>query len=87
MPALTNKIEPITDMLLDSALSADLNVQDFIPKVFYDTAVYKRDASNLYFAKTDVVDPAAIRAGGFDIFGLPMQANVLTLMGLSGDCF
>ena len=79
MPALTNKIEPITDMVLDGALSADLNVKDFIPKVFFDTAVYKRDASNLHFEKTDVVDPAAIKAAGFDIFGLPMQANVLTL--------
>jgi multiple sugar transport system substrate-binding protein len=79
MPALTNKIEPITDMVLDSALSGDLDIKDFIPKVFFDTAVYKRDASNLHFDKSDVVDPAAIKAGGFDIFGLPMQANVLTL--------
>ena len=79
MPALTNKIEPITDMVLDPALSADLDIQDFIPKVFFDTAVYKKDASNLHFDKTEVIDPAAIKTGGFDIFGLPMQANVLTL--------
>jgi len=79
MPALTNKIEPITDMVLDSAVSADLDIKDFIPKVFFDTAVYKRDASNLHFDKSDVVDPAAIKAAGFDIYGLPMQANVLTL--------
>ena len=38
--ALTNKIEPITDMVLDSAVSADLDIKDFIPKVFFDTAVY-----------------------------------------------
>ena len=61
MPALTNKIEPITDMVLDSALSADLNIKDFIPKVFFDTAVYKRDASNLHFDKADVVDPLRSR--------------------------
>jgi multiple sugar transport system substrate-binding protein len=79
MPALTHKIEPITDMVLDSALSADLDVKDFIAKVFFDTAVYKRDASYLHFKETDVVDPAAIKAAGFDIFGLPIQANVLTL--------
>src|ERR1700744_1088765 len=79
MPALTNKIEPITDMVLDGSLSADLDYKDFIPKVFFDTAVYKRDASNLHFDKSDVVDPAAIKAAGFDIYGLPMQANVLTL--------
>ena len=46
MPALTNKIEPITDMVLDSDLSADLDLADFIPKVFFDTAVFKRDASH-----------------------------------------
>jgi multiple sugar transport system substrate-binding protein len=79
MPALTHKIEPITDMVLDSALSEKLDIKDFIPKVFFDTAVYKTDASHLHFDKTDVIDPAAIKAGGFDIFGLPMQANVLTL--------
>ena len=79
MPALTHKIEPITAMILDPALSEKLEIKDFIPKVFFDTAVYKKDASSLHFDKTDIVDPAAIKAGGFDIFGLPMQANVLTL--------
>jgi len=79
MPALTHKIEPITDLVLDPAMSGDLDIADFIPKVFFDTAVYKKDASNLHFERTDTVDPAAIKLGGFDIFGLPMQANVLTL--------
>jgi multiple sugar transport system substrate-binding protein len=79
MPALTNKIAPITDMVLDAQGGEGLDIKDFIPKVFYDTAVYKRDNSALHFDKTDSVDPAAIKAEGFDIFGLPMQANVLTL--------
>jgi len=79
MPALTNKIEPITDMTLDSELSGDLDIKDFIAKVFFDTAVFKRDASNQHFPATDTVDPAAIKAAGFEIFGLPIQANVLTL--------
>ena len=79
MPALTNKIEPITSMVLDSAASGDLDIQDFIAKVFFDTAVYKKDASHQHFDKNDAIDPAAIKAAGFDIFGLPMQANVLTL--------
>ena len=79
MPALTNKIAPITDMVLDSSTSADLDLTDFIPKVFFDTAVYKGDESHRHFAKTDVIDAAAIKAGGFDIYGLPMQANVLTM--------
>ncbi|MBV8593612.1 MAG: sugar ABC transporter substrate-binding protein [Caulobacteraceae bacterium] len=79
MPALTNKIEPITGMVLDTGLSADLDIKDFIPKVFYDTTVFKRDASYLHFDKPDVIDPQAIKAAGFEIYGLPMQANVLTL--------
>ena len=79
MPALTNKIQPITDMILDPALSEGLDVKDFIPKVFFDTAVYKRDNSALHFKDDAVVDPAKIKAGGFEIYGLPMQANVLTL--------
>ena len=79
MPALTNKIEPVTDMVLDNALSADLDIRDFIPKVFFDTAVFKRDASYLHFDRPDVIDPQTIKAAGFEIYGLPMQANVLTL--------
>ena len=79
MPALTNKIQPITDMILDPALSEGLDVKDFIPKVFFDTAVYKRDNSALHFKDDAVVDPAKIKAGGFEIYGLPMQANALTL--------
>ena len=80
MPALTNKIEPITDMILNPAIAGpELNIKDFIPKVFFDTAVYKKDASNQHMAVPDAVDPAAIKKAGFEIYGLPMQANALTL--------
>ena len=80
MPALTNKIEPITEHGAGQrAFRGTSTSRTSSPKVFFDTAVYKRDASNLHFDKSDIVDPAAIKAGGFDIFGLPMQANVLTL--------
>lgn len=79
MPALTNKILPITDMLLDPQASEGLDIGDFIPKVFYDTAVYKRDNSALHFKDDAAIDPAKIKAGGFDIYGLPVQSNVLTM--------
>ena len=79
MPALTNKIMPITDMILDPAASEGLDVTDFIPKVFYDTAVYKRDNSALHFVDDVTIDPVKIKSGGFDIYGLPMQSNVLTM--------
>ena len=79
MPALTNKILPITDMILDPQASEGLDIGDFIPKVFYDTAVYKRDNSALHFKDAGTVDPAKIKADGFDIYGLPIQSNVLTM--------
>jgi multiple sugar transport system substrate-binding protein len=79
MPALTNKIAPITDAIMDQQGRDGVDLADFIPKVFFDTTVYKRDNSALHFERTDSIDPAAIKAAGFDIYGLPMQANVLTL--------
>jgi multiple sugar transport system substrate-binding protein len=81
MPALTHKIAPITDMLLDSSLGgpAAAELDDFIPKVFFDTAVYKPDASYLHWNGSDVIDAAEIKKRGFEIYGLPIQANVLTL--------
>lgn len=81
MPALTHKIQPLTDMVQDAALGspADLDISDFIAKVFYDTAVFKPDASYLHWNGDDTVDPAEIRKRGFEIYGLPIQANVMTL--------
>lgn len=79
MPALTNKILPVTDMILDPQASEGLDIGDFIPKVFYDTAVYKRENSALHFKDDATVDAAKIKAGGFDIYGLPVQSNVLTM--------
>ena len=70
MPALTNKILPITDMILDQQASPGLDITDFIPKVFYDTAVYKHDNSALHFKDDATIDPAKIKAGGFDIYGV-----------------
>jgi multiple sugar transport system substrate-binding protein len=81
MPALTHKIQPITAMLLDPALgsAAELQLDDFIAKVFFDTAVFKPDASYMHWDGGDTVDAAEIRKRGFEIYGLPIQANVLTL--------
>ena len=81
MPALTDKILPITDMILDPSVSnaAQLNLSDFIPKVFFDTAVYKRGQSYLHWPGQQVMDASAIKKGGFEIYGLPIQANVATL--------
>jgi multiple sugar transport system substrate-binding protein len=82
MPALTKQIEPLSAYIQNPAVSdaTQLALDDFIPKVFYDTAVYNRDQSQLEFpGSTDKVDVAAIKGAGFEIYGLPIQANALTL--------
>jgi multiple sugar transport system substrate-binding protein len=81
MPALTHKIQPLTGMILDRQATdpAALDIGDFIPKVFFDTAVYKPDASYLHWPGGDAVDPEAIKRAGFEIYGLPIQANALVL--------
>jgi multiple sugar transport system substrate-binding protein len=82
MPALTKQIEPLSGYIGDPAVSdaKQLAIDDFIPKVFYDTAVYNRDQSQLeYSGSPDKVDVAAIKSAGFEIYGLPIQANALTL--------
>jgi multiple sugar transport system substrate-binding protein len=82
MPALTKQIEPLSSYIEDPAVSdaTQLAIDDFIPKVFYDTAVYNSDQSQLEFdGSADAVDVAAIKSAGFEIYGLPIQANALTL--------
>jgi multiple sugar transport system substrate-binding protein len=81
MPALTHKIQPLTNMVQDAALgsAADLDIGDFIAKVFFDTAVFRPDASYRHWDGGDTVDPAEIGKRGFEIYGLPIQANVMTL--------
>lgn len=81
-PALVGKLEPLSAYLMNPALNdvADTNVGDFIPKVFYDTAVYQpADPVKVYPDQEAAPDPAAITAAGFDVFGLPLQANALVM--------
>jgi multiple sugar transport system substrate-binding protein len=82
MPALTNKIEPLSSYLKNPQLNdiADPEIKDFIPAVFYDAAVYNPKKSHLHFPDANApVDVAEIEKQGFEIYGLPLQANVLTL--------
>ena len=73
MPALTDKIMPITDMILNPSISeaSQLDLGDFIAKVFFDTTVYKRDQSFLHWPGAEVMDAAAIKKGGFEIYRTP----------------
>lgn len=82
MPALTNKIEPLSSYLKNPQLNdiSDPNIKDFIPAVFYDSAVYNAKKSNLHFPDSNApVDLAQIEKQGFEVYGLPLQANVLTM--------
>ena len=82
MPAITNQIEPLIAHIENPEITdADLlALDDFIPKVFFDTAVYNHPDSHLEFpGDQSVIDVAAIKDAGFDIYGLPLQANALTM--------
>lgn len=80
MPSLVGKLEPLNSYLTNPSLNdmANTDVGDFIPKVFYDTSVYNPKNILAHYPDPAVkVDPAAIKAKGFDIYNLPIQANVL----------
>ncbi|MBV9490201.1 MAG: extracellular solute-binding protein, partial [Verrucomicrobia bacterium] len=82
MPALTRKLEPMTSYLKDPKFNdvADPNPKDFIPAVFYDASVYEPSKSFMHFPGSPTeVDATEIAKQGFEIFGLPIQSNVLTL--------
>jgi multiple sugar transport system substrate-binding protein len=81
-PALAQNLEPLTSYMNNPRLNdlAPLNPSDFIPKVFFDTAVYDvANPSVHYPSPTQTVNAAKIKAAGFDVYGLPIQANALTL--------
>jgi multiple sugar transport system substrate-binding protein len=82
MPALTGKIEPLISYINNPKLNdvAKPDLQDFIAKVFYDTAVYNPSKPYLHYPDpTQPIDTSAIAHQGFEIFGFPIQANVLTM--------
>lgn len=81
-PALVQNLEPLSGYMTNASLNnlAPLKPYDFIPKVFYDTAVYDVKNPSVHYPKpTALVNAAAIKKNGFDIYGLPIQANALSL--------
>jgi multiple sugar transport system substrate-binding protein len=82
-PALVQNLEPLSPFLLNEDLNPTVpesDLGDFIPKVLYDTAVYKADSPMERFSDpTATPDIGAITDEGFDVFGLPIQANVATM--------
>jgi len=81
-PALVKHLEPLSSYITNPSLNdlAPVDQGDFIPKVFYDTAVYDVNHPSVHYPDvTATVDAAAIKKNGFDIYGLPIQANALSL--------
>lgn len=88
-PALVQNLEPLTPYIENKDLNTvgDANVGDYIPKVFYDTAVYNAESPiKRYPNETEKPDSAAIKNAGFDIYGLPIQSNV-AVMAYRSDLF
>jgi multiple sugar transport system substrate-binding protein len=88
-PALVAQLEPLSGHINNTALNdmADVDVKDFIPKVFFDTAVYNANEPVTHFAdETSAADIAAITSAGFDVYGLPLQANA-QVMAYRKDMF
>jgi multiple sugar transport system substrate-binding protein len=81
-PTLTRVLEPLSSYLTSRVMNRgiDIDVADFIPKVFYDTSVFKVTSPSLHYPhESAVVDVDAIVANGYEILGLPIQSNALTL--------
>ncbi|MGH3518293.1 MAG: ABC transporter substrate-binding protein [Haloechinothrix sp.] len=88
-PALVNSLEPLSGYINNAALNdiAAAEVGDFIPKVFYDTAVYNAEKAVLQYPVQDAQpDIGAITGEGFDVYGLPIQANA-NVMAYRKDLF
>ena len=81
-PALVQHLEPLSAYITNPALNdlAPVDQTDFIPKVFYDTAVYDVNHPSVHYPDvTAPIDAAAIKKNGFEVYGLPIQANALSL--------
>lgn len=88
-PAIVGSLEPLSGYIENEELNerADVDLGDFIPKVFFDTAVYDAaDPIRQYPDPTSTPDVEDITSEGFDIYGLPIQANV-AVMAYRKDLF
>ena len=88
-PALVAQLEPLSAHIGNAALNdmAEVEIDDFIPKVLFDTAVYNASDPIKHFPdESAAADVAAITGAGFDIYGLPLQANA-QVMAYRKDMF
>jgi len=88
-PAIVGSLEPLSGYISNEEMNenADVDIADFIPKVFFDTAVYDQaDPIRQFPDATSVPDIESITSEGFEVYGLPIQANA-ALMAYRKDLF
>ncbi|KQZ02906.1 extracellular solute-binding protein [Microbacterium sp. MEC084] len=88
-PAIVGSLEPLSGYISNEEMNenADVDIADFIPKVFFDTAVYDQaDPIRQFPDATSAPDVEAITSEGFDVYGLPIQANA-AVMAYRKDLF
>lgn len=80
-PTLTHVLEPLDSYIGSAAMNkhSEINIEDFIPKGFYDTSVYNINSPSLRYGNTSSIDMAGIAKAGFNVLGLPIQGNALTM--------
>lgn len=81
-PALVRALEPLSGYLTNPAVNdvAPAQLEDLIPKVLADTAVYDADDEVRQFPDPATAsDVAAVTGQGFDVYGMPLQANAMVM--------
>lgn len=81
MPNIASELTPLSKFMKDPNLSNpdQLQIYDFITKVFLDTSVFQPENTSKQPPIMDKVDIDKITDAGFEIYGLPIQSNVLNL--------
>lgn len=79
VPKLIQHIEPMSAYIKNSKSPDSIKLNDFIPKVFLDTSVAKKDAPQTNPPQMEEIDLDKITSAGFDVWSLPLQSNVLTV--------
>lgn len=79
VPQLIQHLEPLSSYMSSTAKPDFLALDDYIAKVFLDTSVFKLDAPNEQPPAMDTISLDAVTGAGFEVVGLPIQSNVLTV--------
>lgn len=79
VPQIIQHLEPLSGYIAKTAHPERIKLDDFIAKAFLDTSVYKLDAPNEQPSAMNTIDLNEITKAGFDIVGLPIQSNALTV--------